>query len=320
MMSAAATSVLLAMSAPPYWHCGRTIRQVSLYMLAGLMPAAVMAVCNWGLPAARVMALCVVTAVLVEALCQKVMGRELSVDDFTAVNAGLLLSFLLPAAAPWWLVMLGACIAVTLGKMAFGGLGTNPVNTPLVGWAVLFVSFPLLMDPNAMQLATDYADPLIRLRYFGVAAAEAIPFTDLLLGRQIGGLGAGQAGALFLGGSLLAAFGIIRWQIALGFFLGVAGPAALCHMLDPALNVSPFFHLCTGSVLLGGFFLATEPANAPSRPLPMFIYGLLGGALTIAIRKYGVYVDGTPFAVLLVNLLTPLLDLIRPKPFGARSS
>ncbi len=252
-MSAAATSVLLAMSAPPYWHCGRTIRQVSLYMLAGLMPAAVMAVCNWGLPAARVMALCVVTAVLVEALCQKVMGRELSVDDFTAVNAGLLLSFLLPAAAPWWLVMLGACIAVTLGKMAFGGLGTNPVNTPLVGWAVLFVSFPLLMDPNAMQLATDYADPLIRLRYFGVAAAEAIPFTDLLLGRQIGGLGAGQAGALFLG-----AGGLRHHTLAdrAGLFSGRGGPGGPVSYAGPGPErlalFPPLYRLGAAGRLLSG--------------------------------------------------------------------
>ena len=96
-MSAAATPVLLAMSAPPYWHCGRTIRQTSLYMLAGLAPAIIMSIWNWGLPAARVMALCVATSVLTEALCQKTMGRELSVDDFTAVNSGLLLAFLLPA-------------------------------------------------------------------------------------------------------------------------------------------------------------------------------------------------------------------------------
>ena len=97
------------------------------------------------------------------------------------------------------------------------------------------------MDPNAMQLATDFADPLIRLKYFGPAAAESIPFTDLLLGKQIGGLGATQVGALFLGGSFLAARGIIRWQISLGFFLGVVGLAALYNMLDPAVDASPFF-------------------------------------------------------------------------------
>lgn len=95
---------------------------------------------------------------------------------------------------------------------------------------MLFVSFPLLMDPNAMQLATDFADPLIRLKYFGPAAAESIPFMDLLLGKQIGGLGATQVGALFLGGSFLAARGIIRWQIALASFSAWSGwrPSIIC--------------------------------------------------------------------------------------------
>ena len=131
-------------------------------------------------------------------------------------------------------------------------------------------------------------------------------------------LNAGQVGALFLGGSLLAARGIIRWQIALGFFAGVAGLAALFYMNSPATDASPLFHLCTGSVMLGGFFLITDPANAPSRPLPMFLYGLLGGALVMTIRKYGIYLDGVPFAILLANLVAPLLDSIRPKPFGVR--
>ena len=174
------------------------------------------------------------------------------------------------------------------------------------------------MDANAMQLDTEFVDPLLRLKFFGAAAAEEIPFTDLLLGHQINGLGAGQAGALLLGGSFLAARGFVRWHIALGFFLGVAGLATAFALADPAANASPFFHLATGSVLLGGFFLITDPANAPSRPLPMFLYGLVGGALVMLIRKYGVYADGTPFAILLANLLAPQLDLLRPKPFGGR--
>ena len=143
-----------------------------------------------------------------------------------------------------------------------------------------------------------------------------VPLTTLF--HQPNGLGAGQVGALFLGGSLLAARGIIRWQIALGFFAGVAGLAALFCMSSPATDASPLFHLCTGSVMLGGFFLITDPANAPSRPLPMFLYGLLGGALVMTIRKYGIYLDGVPFAILLANLVAPLLDSIRPKPFGVR--
>ena len=270
MPAAAQSSVLLAMSAPPYWHCGRTVRRQSLMTLAALLPAVIGAVWTWGLPAVRVMSLCVAVAVLTEAACQKLMGRELAIDDYTAVCSGLLLSFMLPADAPWWIAVMAPLIAISLGKMAFGGLGANPVNTSVVGWAVLFVSFPLFMEPNAVQLnAASMVDPLVRLKFFGWADAGSIPLQDLLLGQQINGLGAGQVGALFLGGSLLAARGIIRWQIALGFFAGVAGLAALFCMSSP-------------------------------------------------IRKYGIYLDGVPFAILLANLVAPLLDSIRPKPFGVR--
>lgn len=312
------TSVLLAVSAPPFWHCGRTIRSNRHQMFAALMPAVLMALWHWGLPAARVMALAVCTGVLVEALCQRLMGRDISVDDFSAVTACLIFAFLLPAAAPWWIVMLGAALCITLGKMAFGGLGANPVNTSLVGWALLAISWPVVLDPNAAQLATAYIDPLVRLKYFGAQAVSGISLTDLLLGKQIGGLGASQGLALFLGGSYLAARGVIRWEIAGSFLVGVMAISAIFNVIDPLKYASPFFHLLTGSTLLGAFFLATEPASSPDRQLPMVLYGLLGGVMVVIIRVYGVYADGVPFAILLINLLTPLLDSIRPKPFGGK--
>ena len=257
--------VLLAVSAPPFWHCGRTVKKASYAMLLALAPAAFMAVWHWGIPAARVMAL-----------------------------------------------------AIGLGKMAFGGLGANAVNTALVGWAMLYVSWPALMDPNSMQLDTSFIDPLVRLKYFGAGAVSHIGLTDLLLGNQIGGLGASQAGALFIGGSYLAARGTIRWEIALSFFVGVFLTAALYNVIDAERFATPFFHLCTGSTFLGGFFLATEWASSPGRQIPMMLYGLIGGAMVIIIRVYGIYPDGVPFAILLINLLAPLLDSIHPKPFGAR--
>ena len=271
-----------------------------------------------------------------------VISRLLGVLIFAAVVAGFILlthraklwqvvlgcgavlgvaaafAFLLPANAPWWLVMLGAALAIGLGKMAFGGLGANAVNTALVGWAMLYVSWPALMDPNSMQLDTSFIDPLVRLKYFGAGAVSHIGLTDLLLGNQIGGLGASQAGALFIGGSYLAARGTIRWEIALSFFVGVFLTAALYNVIDAERFATPFFHLCTGSTFLGGFFLATEWASSPGRQIPMMLYGLIGGAMVIIIRVYGIYPDGVPFAILLINLLAPLLDSIHPKPFGAR--
>ena len=224
--------VLLAVSAPPFWHCGRTVKKASYAMLLALAPAAFMAVWHWGIPAARVMALAMVTGIATEALCQKIMGQDISVDDFSGAVSCLLFAFLLPANAPWWLVMLGAALAIGLGKMAFGGLGANAVNTALVGWAMLYVSWPALMDPNSMQLDTSFIDPLVRLKYFGAGAVSHIDLTDLLLGNQIGGLGASQAGALFIGGSYLAARGTIRWEIALSFFVGVFLTAALYNVID----------------------------------------------------------------------------------------
>ena len=168
------------------------------------------------------------------------------------------------------------------------------------------------------SLWQSFSDPLVRLKYFGAGAVSHIDLTDLLLGNQIGGLGASQAGALFIGGSYLAARGTIRWEIALSFFVGVFLTAALYNVIDAERFATPFFHLCTGSTFLGGFFLATEWASSPGRQIPMMLYGLIGGAMVIIIRVYGIYPDGVPFAILLINLLAPLLDSIHPKPFGAR--
>ncbi len=311
-------SGLLSVSAPPFWHCGRTIQKINYHTLLALLPAIAMSIWHWGLPAARVMALAILSGIAVEAFCQYIMKRDISIDDFSAVITSLLFAFLLPAEAPWWIVVLGAALCISLGKMSFGGLGANPLNASLVGWALLFVSWPVLMDPNAMQLNTSYVDPLVQLKYFGAESAGDFALLDLLLGKQIGALGAAQALGLFIGGSYLAMRGMIRWEIALSFLVGVAGVAAIYHIIDPLAYASAAFHLFTGSTLLGAFFLATEPASSPNRQIPMVIYGLLGGALVIIIRVYGIYPDGVPFAILLVNLLTPLLDSIRPKPFGGK--
>jgi len=310
--------MLLAVSSPPFLHCGRTIRKASFEMLIALAPAAIMAIWHWGMPAARVMALAMLTGILAEALCQKIMRREVHVDDFSVVVSSLLFAFLLPAAAPWWLVVVGTAVAVFLGRMAFGGLGTNPVNTALVGWAMLYISWPGLMDPNSMQLETMYMDPLVRLKFFGASGVQGIGLGELLLGCQIGGLGAAQGLALLAGGLYVLARGLVRWEISASFFIGVLASATLLYGLDPAHNVQPLFHLVTGGTLLGGFFLATEWASSPTGRIPMLIYGLFAGVMVIIIRVYGIYPDGVPFAILLANLVAPLLDGIRPKPFGAR--
>lgn len=312
------SSQLLAVSAPPFWHCGRTITKSMYLTVLALLPAAIMAVYTWGLPALRVMSLSVAVAVCTEELCSRLMHRTSRTSNFSAVVTGLLFSFLLPAASPWWLVAFGSFLCIAIGKMAFGGLGSSPLSPALVGWAALFISWPLLMNPNAVELNTTLIDPLVRLKFFGVSSVEGISTLDLIFGQQLGALGASQTGLLLLGGMFLCARGVVRWEISVSFVLGLLVTAAIFQGVNPEQYASPIFHLFTGSTILGAFFLATEASCSPNRVIPMVLYGLTGGVLVMLIRNFGVYTDGVPFAILLINLLMPQLENIRPKPFGAK--
>ena len=317
-MSDMYTNLVLSMSAPPYWHCGKTITRRSLDQIIALTPAMLMAMYNWGIPAFRVMALSVATCVVVEFVSQRLMEIRVRINDLTAIVTGILFAFLLPAGSPWWLVVVGAACAMLFGKMLFGGLGNCPLSTPLVGWAILFISFPAHMDANLVQLSTGWVDPLARLRYFGPEAAARISYVKLLLGQQVAPLGAGQVGALLIGGLYLLARGVIRWQIVIGILLGCMVPFAILQLSAPATSATALFHLLTGSIVLCAFFIATEPSIAPAFPVGQLLYGISCGLLIFAIRTYGSYADGAPFAVLAISLLTPYFDMIRPKPFGVR--
>ena len=257
---------------------------------------------------------------LTEEFWTRVMKRNSSIIDGTAAVSGLLLACLMPATAPYWLVILASFCAISFGKMIFGGYGTNPVNTVLVGWAMVLISFPIFMDPNSMLLQTEFIDPLVRLKYFGVDGLSTASFTTygLIIGEQIGALGASQILALSIGGMYLLARGVIRWEISISFIMGVLLVAGILNVIDPTKYANPFFHLITGSTILCAFFLATEFSCAPDRPLGMILFGLIAGALVIIIRTYGVYADGAPFAVMLANLLCPYFDMIKPKPFGVK--
>lgn len=310
---------LFSMSVAPFWHCGRTIRGNSIHTAAALSIVFVMALWHWGISVLGVAGLSALVSMLTEEFWNKVMGRHSTLNDGTAFVSGLLLACLLPANAPFWLVIIGAFCAITFGKMAFGGYGANPVSTVCVGWAMIFISFPIYMDANAMLLQTDFIDPLVRLKYFGPDfMTNSVSVTDLLLGKQIGGLGAAQILGIILGGIYLIAKGVIRMEIVVFFVIGVLLLGGILNIYNPELYVNPFYHLLTGSTLFCTFFLATEPSSAPDRAIGMRLYGLLGGMLVVVIRTYGIYTDGAPFAVMLINLLSPYFAMIQPKPFGVK--
>lgn len=286
----AITQIRLTVGPPPHWRCGRT--------LGSLMALAV--------------------AVASEVLLERLAGREVDVDNGTALYHGLLFAMLLPATAPWWLVTAGAFCTIALGRTVFGGFGANPFCPPLVGWAVCAVSWERYLDLDLALAHWPTPDPLAQLKFLGAQAVDGLPLTDLFLGNQLGPLGASQGAAVLAGGLLLFLSGRLRPHIPLAFLAGVAAMAALFQFLEPQTQAGPLFHLCTGAVLLGAFFLAPDPGSSPSGHWPMILFGLLAGALIPVIRRFGVHTDGTAYAILLANLLAPLLDRIRPKPFGGR--
>lgn len=312
------TKNLFSVSAAPIWHCGRTVRSTMLHSLVALLPAAILAVYRYGYDALSVIAWAALTAVITEYLMQKWMNRDSTADDFTALFDGVVFAFLLPSTAPIWMVIIGSALTIILGRMVFGGYGGSPVCAPAVGWAVLTVSWPQFMDLNAMLLSWDLVEPLSDLKYFGVEAITDISYSSLLLGQNLGALGASQVLLIAAGGIYLLVTQQLRWFIPLSFLAGVYLTGLIFNMVDPSLHASPVFHLLSGSTMLAAFFLMPYPSSSPVWKIPMFIYGFLGGALLIIIRTYGIYPDGACFAVLLASLCTPLLDLIQPKPFGGR--
>ena len=308
----------LTVACPPYWHCNKTVATIMRDFLLALIPAAVLASAQFGFAAARVMALAGAIAVLTEALCLKIIARDVSVDDYSALLTGLLFAFLLSPSAPWWLVTIGSSLSVLLGRIFFGGLGGSPLCAPLVAWAVCKISWPRAMDLDLSMLDSEWVYPLGQLKYLGPEVVAHFNHINLLLGKQLGGLGSAQIIGIVLGGLYLIMRKHIRPHIPLAFLAGMYITAWIHFLIDPTQYAGPIFHLLTGSAVYGAFFLATDYASSPVGHIPMILFGLIAGALVIIIRAYSVHPDGVPFAILLANLLTPLLDRIRPKPFSGQ--
>ncbi|WFS63942.1 RnfABCDGE type electron transport complex subunit D [Pseudodesulfovibrio thermohalotolerans] len=311
-------SLRLTVSPPPHWRSGRTIQGMMQAHLLALIPAAAMAAVMYGWRALSVVGMAGTAAVLTEVACLRLQKRDVDVDNYSALYAGVLFAFLLPATAAWWLAAMGGALTIALGRAVFGGFGCNPVCAPLVAWAVCRFSWPEAMDID-LNLAGFMANsPVDQLMYFGVGSLGQFDYMDLFMGRQLGGLGSSQVAAVAVGGLFLLAARWIRLFIPFGFLAGVAGTAAVYRLIDPTVYADPVFHLLAGSTMFGAFFLATDTASSPVGKIPQIVFGLIAGAMVVVIRAHGVYPDGVPFAIMVANLLSPLLERLRPKYFGVR--
>ena len=304
----------------PFWHNGSNITERSYHIMLAALPAVFMGIFQYGAPAIAVVALSVSSAIGWELAINKVTKQPITIGDGNAALIGLLFAMLLPATMPWWAVLTGTFIAVVIGKHIFGGIGGNLFNPVVLAVAILAISWKHLFDFDAALLNYDpgfmMAAPLVKLKAFGVHAVKDYSYVDLLFGRQAGGIGSTFGLGLIAGGVYLILRGFIRWEISLSFLAGVFVTASVFYVVDPARFAGPFFHLFTGYTLIGAFFLATEDSSSPVNFIPMLIYGAGGGIVTVLIRNIGVYADGVLYAILVINLINPLLDKIRPKALG----
>lgn len=304
----------------PFWHNGSNIPERSYNIMIATVPAVLAGVLRYGMPALGVICLSISTAILWELVMNKAMRRNISIGDGNAAVIGLLYGMLLPATAPWWLVLIGTFVAIVIGKQIFGGIGGNAFNPTALAIAITMVSWPDYFDfSEALRnydLGFQAVYPLTALKYFGPAAVDGFSVGGLLVGQQVGGIGATFGLGVLLGGGYLILRGFIRWEITVSFLAGAFACALLFNIADPARFGSPAIHLLTGYTLVGAVFLATEDSSSPVNFIPMLLYGATGGIMTVMIRNIGIYVDGVIFAVLIANLLNPLLDKIRPQAVG----
>jgi electron transport complex protein RnfD len=320
----------LIVSLSPHVHGGDSVQRNMYGVCVALIPTLLASLIFFGLGAAIVLATSVLSCVFFEwAISRFLLHKEqLTITDGSAVLTGLLLGFNLPSNLPVWIIIIGALVAIGVGKMTFGGLGCNPFNPALVGRVFLLISFPVQMTtwPLPGQL-TSYLDaqtgatPLAVMKEAvktgDTSVLEKLPNAfDMLLGQMGGSLGEVSALAILIGLVYMLMRKIITWHIPVSILLTVLVLSGLLHLYNPAY-ADPVNTLLSGGLLLGACFMATDYVTSPMTPRGQIIYGIGIGAITVIIRTFGAYPEGMSFAILIMNAFTPLINTYnKPKRYG----
>lgn len=302
-------------TASPHLHCGETTRLIMQDVIISLMPAALVSIVYFGWRAALVILTCVISCVVSEYICRRVMKRRQTIGDYSAVVTGILLAFCLPPEINPLFAAIGSIVAIVVVKQMFGGIGMNFANPAATARIVLMLSFPVAM--------TTWSRPFFYLGEYYDAVATPTPLAaigdspvnmattrELLFGFHQGCLGEVCAVALIIGGLYLIVRGIITWHIPACFI-------ATVMLFALITGQNPIYHVLSGGVLLGAFFMATDYVTSPSNKWGKVIFGVGCGLLTMLIRVYGSMTEGVSFAILLMNILSPHIEkLTTPKFYG----
>lgn len=315
----------LHVSMSPFLHSGDSVRKIMADYLLAFVPILFAGWFFFGWPALKIVFICALTAVLTEAAWQKMTGRPIRITDGTALVTGILLGFVFSTLIPWWLAVAGSFTAIVVGKQLLGGFGNSPFSPVVVGWTFVQVSYgarmmdyPIPHPLFGMEMGQYLADPYLVALAEDMEMASWVPLGDLFIGNVPGEIGTGCVLAVLIGGVYLLARGRISWHIPVAFILSAWVSALIFHQVDSSLYAHPTYHILSGWMILAALFLATEKGTAPLSVPGMLLYGIGCGVLTIIIRMWGVYMEGVPFAILLMNALTPILDRVRPRAVGRR--
>lgn len=333
-------------------HVGanKSVRQIMWQVMLALSPATAFGLFCFGWPAIFLFIITVSSAVLFEALCIRLKGRPVKpvIMDGSALLTGWLLVMTLPPWAPWWIGVVGAGLAIILGKQVYGGLGQNLFNPAMLARVALLISFPIEMTTWANVSPLFFSDSpgfaeSWRITFSGLQNLDAYTgattlgyiktefsqnrlLPDILkdyspvlnfIGWTRGSLGETSTVLMGLGGAWLIREKIIQWQIPVSLLATVTILASVFHLIDSDHYVSPFLHLNSGAMLCVAFFIATDYVTSPNTPTGQLVFGAGCGLLIFVIRTWGSYPEGAGFAVLLMNSATPLIDYyIRPRIYG----
>lgn len=326
-------SKLLTISPSPHIHTGDSTSKIMYRVVYAMIPALAWSVFVFGADALRVTLIAVAACLAFEFLIQKYLLKiKPSVTDGSALVTGILLAFNVPSNIPWWIIVIGALAAIGIGKLSFGGLGSNIFNPALVGRVFMLISFPVQMtswpvnNRSGIVDAVTSATPLAIIKEGltnGTPVSEIsgqLPSAMEMFFGEIGGsLGEISALLLILGGVYMLWKKVITWHIPVSVIGSTALIAAAFWLANPEMYVHPVYHVLTGGLMLGAIFMATDMVSSPMTPKGQIIYGAGIGIITISIRLFGAYPEGISFAILIMNAFTPLINTyVKPKRFGGK--
>ena len=336
------------MDRSPYISSAPSVSSIMLKVLIALIPGIAIYAWLFGGGILITLTLATLTALSAEALMLRLRRRPVKpfLMDYSAVITAWLLALSIPPLAPWWLIVVGTAFAITISKQLYGGLGYNPFNPAMIGYAVLLISFPVLMTkwPAALSLAQSKLSFMDQFHYIfnqalpanvtldAITSATPLDYlkTQLKLKQSMDSIQAAPifgnfggkdseyvAMAYLLGGLYLWQQKIITWHLPTAFLVTIAAISGFFWIIDPAQFANPVFHLFSGASLLAAFFIITDPVSGPTTPKGKLYFAAGVGTITYLIRVYGGYPDGVAFAVIFMNICVPLIDAhTQPRVFG----